>query len=289
MDGQAPRNGEDHVLRSITDDDNFRVIVASTSSTVRQAVALHRLESETAHHFANMLSACVLMRETLAPHFRWQAVLSGSSGGKLVTDTNPDGLTRGLVQRSSEDQVVTVGAGSVLKVMRTMAHGQVGQSIVQTPASGTLNDTLMTYLQESEQIVSVIDVGASWQDERIVHAGGYVVQLLPDTERGPLMVMTERLEGMAPIGQLLSRFKGDAAALRDEILYGLPYAQLDDRPVRHGCTCNQEAVLASLASLTRETIAQMVQQDEMLELNCDYCNTEYKVPIASLQGLVESS
>ncbi len=289
MEADAPRDSIDHVLRSMTDDDNFRVVVATTTDTVRQAIAVQQVGGETAHHFANVLTGCILARETLAPHFRLQAVLSGASGGKLVVDTSPDGLTRGLVQRASAQQVVSVSAGSVLKVMRNMAHGQMGQSIVQTPASGSFADTLMAYLQESEQIVSVIALGTAWQDERLVHAGGYVVQLLPNAERGPLMVMTQRLEEMDPIEQLLCRYQGSAKTLLDEILFGLPYAQLDDRAVRHGCTCNQEAVLSSLASLSRETISEMIREDELLELKCDYCNTEYPVPTVHLRGLVESS
>jgi molecular chaperone Hsp33 len=137
--------------------------------------------------------------------------------------------------------------------------------------------------------VSVIAAGAHWQDGALVHAGGYVVQLLPGASRGPLMIMTERLEAMPPIDRMLADLEGSARRLLDELLHRMPYAQLDDRPVSFGCKCSQQAVVASLASISRDDLAEMVKEQEVIELTCDYCKTDYRVASAQLMGLLATS
>ena len=286
----APVDPADHVVRAITDDDNFRVITASTTETVRRALAAQGAAGETARHFADLITGTVLIRETMSPTHRVQGLLKGAGGrGNLVADTHPDGLTRGLVQLPDDLEEFRLGPGSVLQMMRSMARGGIHRSVVQPPARGTVPEALMTYMQESEQIVAMIATGVSWDRDQVAHAGGFVVQLLPGASRGPLMIMTERLEGMPGIDELLGQLGGSPRRLLEELLYQMPFAQLDMRPVTFGCKCSHEAVVASLASIDRSELADMVRDQEILELSCDYCHTEYSISRAHLRGLLESS
>lgn len=279
----------DRVVRALTDDDTFRVMVAVTSETVRGAVGSQRAVGATAAQFGQLLTGAVLVRETMAPQYRVQAVLKGSGGrGTLVADAHPDGLTRGLVQLDQDQSGLQFGAGSSLLVMRGGAN-RMYRSVTEPPEGGGVAEALMAYLHSSEQIVSVTAVGAAMRDDELVHAGGYVVQLLPGAARGPLMVMTERLASMPPVDELLATVGGDADALLAELLHWMPHTKLGDSPVRHGCLCSEHAVLASLATLPREEIVELMKGDEVLELSCDYCRTEYAVPTTRLAGLVASS
>ena len=280
----------DRVLRAITDDDHFRVIVASTTQLVRRAVSLQQATGETARHFADLLTGTVLIRETMSPGHRLQSVLkAGKDQGSLVADAHPDGLTRGLLQIPADARPFDTKQGSMLQVMRSMATGKIHRSMVRPPAGCDVSQALMTYLQESEQVVSVIAVGTDWKEGEIAQSGGNVVQLLPETASGPLMVMTERLESLPSIGRLLSQLDGSTTRLLDELLFQMPHAQLDDSPIHFGCKCSQEAVVASLATLGRADIAELVREQEIIELTCDYCRTAYPVGRAQLLGLLETS
>jgi molecular chaperone Hsp33 len=280
----------DRVLRAITDDDNFRVIAAATTETVRQALVSQRATGTTARHFADLLTGAVLVRETMSPGHRVQGVLKGSGGrGSLVADTHPDGLTRGLVQLPRGGGEFSLGSGSVLQVMRSMAHGRLHRSVVEPPSGGGVPEALMTYMQTSESVTCVLAAGALWDGATLVFAGGYVVQLLPGATRGPLMIMTERLERLPPLSTLLADLEGSPRRMLEELLYAMPYAELDDRPVTFGCKCSQEAVVSGLASLSREEIADMVRAQNVLEVSCDYCRSTYRVPAAQLQGLLAPS
>jgi molecular chaperone Hsp33 len=278
------------VVRAITDDDTFRVITADTTETVRGALSAQGATGETARHFADLLTGTVLIRETMSPGHRVQGLLKGSGGrGSLVADAHPDGTTRGLVQLPEGIEDFEIGDGSVLQMMRTMARG-VHRSIVRPPPSTGVPEALMTYMQKSEQIATVIATATHWQpDGAITHAGGFVVQLLPGASRGPLSAMVERLEAMPPFDRTLRDLDGSPHRLLDELLREMPYAQLDDRPVAFGCKCSDEAVVASLASLNRDDLAELLREQQVIELTCDYCQSEYRVQRAQLAGLLEPS
>lgn len=278
----------DRVVRALTSDDTFRVMVAVTTSTVKAAIAAQRVKGQTARHFADLLTGAVLVRETMSPQYRVQAVLKGAGGrGSLVADAHPDGMTRGLVQLPSGVDEVRFGTGNSLQMTRAGAARNY-QSITE-PESEGVAEALMLYLQTSEQIVSVTAVGAWGDGDGIDYAGGYVVQLLPGAARGPLMVMTERLATMPSIGELLAEVKGDAEALLAELLHLMPHTLLGDSIVYHGCRCDERAVLATLATLPRSELIDLMRNDEILEISCHYCNTDYQVPSAKLRGLVDPS
>ena len=279
----------DRVLRAITDDDNFRVMTATTTATVRGALASQGATGDTARHFGELITGTILIRETMSPAHRVQGLLETPGRGSLVADAHPEGLTRGLVQMADEADGFSIAPGSVLQMMRMMANGRVHRSVVSAPHDGGVAAALMTYMQESEQIVSVIGVGVKFDGDEVAQAGGFVVQLLPGASRGPLMIMTERLEAQPPIEEVLVQLGGDPKRLLEELLYGMPYAQLDTSPLHFGCLCSREVVVASLSTVPREELADMIREDGVIELSCDYCGKVYKLGRTHLEGLLAES
>ena len=70
----------DSVLRAITDDGAFRVIVARTTDTVQNVLKAQGAQGPTARHLGDLVTGAVLFRETMAPNLRVQGILKGSGG-----------------------------------------------------------------------------------------------------------------------------------------------------------------------------------------------------------------
>jgi molecular chaperone Hsp33 len=277
----------DRVLRAITNDGGFRVITTRTTDTVRAAVAAQGVSGPTALRFAELLTGAVLYRETMAPTLRVQVILGGATGGQLVADSNPDGSARGLFRKPKEGGEIRL-AGGMLTMMRTMPRGDLHQGIVEVPGDGRISSALMSYLQTSEQVVSMISVGARMgEDGRIGDAGGYIVQLLPELEEHMLMLMTERLEDFRSIEELFDGAARTPDELLSELLYGIEHTVLDESDVRFGCNCSQVRVLASLGTLGRADIEHLMRDGTDLEMSCDYCGSEYRVAPEQLRGMLE--
>ena len=280
----------DTVLRAITDDGAFRVITARTTQTVRGAVEAQGVVGATARHFGDLLTGSILFRETMAPNLRVQGIIKGSNGsGSVIADSHPSGQTRGLIQLKGKAKEIELGNGAVLQLMRSLPNGRINQGIVEVPKDGGISHSFMAYLQTSEQVVSMIAVGTLFDGDRVVSAGGYMVQLLPEAARGPLMVMTERLREFESIDPQLGDSAFTPTWLLDELLYGMPFTRLEESPVRFECWCDEVRVVSALASLSRGDLEHLLSTNDVLEIACEYCKRDFRIAPARLRGLLEQS
>jgi molecular chaperone Hsp33 len=226
----------------------------------------------------------------MAPQLRVQGVLRGSRGtGSLVADSHPSGRTRGLVQ-VEQGREIDLGEGAVIQMMRTMPGGRINRGIVEVPQGGGISKAIMEYMQTSEQVVSMISVATVLDDDAgIAAAGGYMVQLLPEVGRGPLMVMTERLRDFESIDSRVLASSFSPEGLLDELLYGMPFTRLEESNVGFDCWCDELRVVSALATLSRGDIQNLLSDGEVLEIDCAYCKREFRIAPARLQGLLEQS
>lgn len=279
----------DSVLRAMTDDGAFRVITTRTTETVRSAIAAQQTSGATAGAFGELLTGSILYRETMAPQLRVQGILKGAGkSGSLVADSHPSGRTRGLVQVKSGNEI-ELGSGAMLQMMRTLPSGRINQGIVELPSGGGISQALMEYMQTSEQVVSMIAVSAVADRGEVVAAGGYMVQLLPEVGRGPLMLMTERLKDFENIDAQVAEAGFSPAALLEQLLYGMPFTRLEESPVGFECWCDELRVVSAIATLSRSDIEHLLSDGQMLEIECEYCKREYRIAPARLRGLLNQS
>ena len=266
----------------MTDDGSFRAIVAATTSTVSGVLTAQETTGQTSRTFADLVTGTVLFRETMAPQLRVQAILSDGQT-RLVADSSPSGQTRGLMQRTK-----TAPPAPQLQVMRTMPGGSINQGVVELPPSGSVSEAFMTYMQTSEQITTMTSVGMVAEGSEIIAAGGYMLQLLPEAERGHLMVMTERLEDFRSVDAFLKP-GFDARSLLDELLHGIEFTIVGEDPTSYGCWCSSVSLMTALTTLNRADIDELVNAGEVLEITCDYCHTEYKINPHELQGMLDKN
>ena len=292
----APRS--DTVARAITDDGAFRVIAAMCTTAVQGAVTAQKARGALGQSFGELITGAIVLREAMAPRLRVQAILKGAPGaGSMVADSHPDGTSRGLISFGAGKSAPAAGPsdgdgipdGALLQVMRTLPSGSLHQGMVEVPAGGGISGALMQYMADSEQIVSTIAVSATVDGDHVRAAGGYMVQLLPEVERGPLMIMTERLAALPNLADVLLAPDVTPDVLLGELLYGMPYTRLEESPLSFGCNCSQVRVVASLATLPRSDVEELIRDGEVLEISCDYCGRQYHIAPVELRTLLTTN
>lgn len=281
----------DRVIRAMTNDGAFRIIAANTTQTVRGAVQAQQARGSVAAQFGELLTGAILIREAMSPMLRVQGILKIPGGGSMVADAYPDGKTRGIVGFSGEAGMTT-GTHMLLEMMRTLQNGSLHRGIVEVTfdaRAGGISGALMAYMQHSEQIVSTIAVTTQMQGDEIVAAGGYIVELLPEVERGPLMIMTQRLEDFPPLAELICKETQWPTHLIEELLFGMPYTVLAESDLAYGCQCSEVRVLSSLVTLPRAEINSLLEENRVLEIQCDYCHKDYAISPAQLRSYLTPS
>lgn len=279
----------DYTVRAMTNDAAFRVIVARTTDTVREIRRLQGATGATAKTLGDLVTATVLFRETMSPGLRVQGILRGrEQHGTIVVDSAPEGKTRALVQNPKGGPIVA-GPGALLQMMRTLHNGSINQGVVEVPAGGGVTQAVMAYMTESEQVDTMLAVSTITDAAgEIVAAGGYLVQLLPEVGKGPLAVMTLRLEDFQDIDRFLTP-DFTPEFLRDELLYGMDFTPLDRSAVSPFCGCSESRLLSALATIDKQDLEEMVRDGKPLEIRCDYCTKDYVIAAQSLVGLLEQN
>jgi molecular chaperone Hsp33 len=276
----------DSALRAVTDDGAFRVITVRTTDTVRRLLAAQSLWGAEAIHLADLVTGAILVRETMDPANRLQGLLRSADGSLVwVGESHPDGGARGLLTRKEKHTAASISGGT-LEVVRTLRNGELHRGLVQVPLGGSMSQGLMVYLQESEQVVSMLAVACVLGADHVVAAGGYLVQLLPEVGRGPLAIMTERLRDFEDIGPLLTKIDADPSPLMDELLYGMPFTRLEESALSWRCRCSKDRVIASLATLPKADLVSLLADEKPVELTCDFCRSAYVIAPEELRALV---
>ena len=279
----------DRILRAITDDGAFRVVAVRMTDTAQGAISAQGVEGDTAATLGEILCAAVLVRETMAPDYRLQMILKDSVGNHVVGDAHPKGRTRGLVNVASEATGLLLGDDSVLQVIRMLPNHGIHQGIVNAGLGEGVGGAVMTYLQQSEQVTSMVGIQCAVQGDQVVAAGGYVVQLLPEVTEAPLAIMAERLEEFRDIKQLLIDTNANPEHMVSELLYGFPHTHLADSPVGFHCDCNASRVVGAMATLGREELSQLIEDKEVVEVSCDYCGKVYEVGPEQFRTLLDTN
>jgi molecular chaperone Hsp33 len=214
----------------------------------------------------------------------------GAAGrGSIVGDSHPDGSARGLVQLTAGQTEFALGDGSLMQMMRTLHDGRLQQGIVQLPDGAGISSGLMQYMETSEQVTCVICVATLVDEDQILAAGGYIVQLLPEAHQGPLMLMTERLNDFPAIETLIGASDFSPRQLADEILFGMPFTPTEETEVRFDCNCSQVRVVAGLSTLQSSVIQGLIDEGGLLDISCDFCGKSYQVAPEQLRGLLKSN
>jgi molecular chaperone Hsp33 len=274
----------DRIVRAVTKDGAFRVMVVRCTETARAAVRAQQAVDTNARLLGEMLAGAILVRETMAPGHRVQAILQGAGGkGRIVADSHPEGHTRGLVQLGAPEERIALGEGALLQVMRTLPNGAVQRGVVDVAREGGISGALMQYMQGSEQVVSVISVITRVDDAGgITTASGYVVQLLPELSDEMLAIMTARLETFTDIETELRTANAPPDAMLAELLHGMPFDVTGESPIQFTCQCSFERLMSSLKTLPRADLDALAAGTSPLEISCDYCGKQYAIDPAEL-------
>ncbi len=269
----------DRVVRAMTQDGQFRVIVASVGETAAVAAERQNAPHALVDRQGQLICAGVLLRETIQPTNRVQVIFKDSQGHRLVTDSLPEGTNRSIVDPG--DEAAEQGEG-IFQVSVALRNGELHQGIVAVADDLDVSRAVMRYLQTSEQITAFVNIISSSEPKAV---GGFVLQVTPEVTREGLEAMTAHLEAFAGLSSWLAGAH-HPAELVQALLADHEYTLLADSDLCFGCTCSQERMLLGLATLPTVEIGEILAEGKGLELSCNACGQDYQVSTDELAVLL---
>lgn len=295
----------DVIIRCIDRDAGLRVIFASTTQLVREAVRRHKAAGLGACALGRGLTSSLLLATLTKGGERVTVQIRGDGPlGGLVVDATDEGDVRGyLIHPEAATRPVegrglvsrVLGRSGIVNVMRDL--GLKERYAGQTPlTTGEVDEDVEGYLRNSEQVPSALGCEVLVDDDATVTAaGGLLVQALPGATsgdahapgNGPGVHLLREAQHALRSGRLWEELRDGGASPKTiaEQVYGKPLELLDERPLRFQCRCSRERVTGMLHLLSTVELDEMIAEDKKAEVTCNFCNEQYVVGLTELEAI----
>lgn len=215
--------------------------------------------------------------------------------GVLVAVSNSSGNVKSYVcnsivelplnQYGKLDVAGAVGKDGTLSVIKDLGLKEpyVGQVPI---VSGEIAEDIANYYATSEQTPTVCGLGVLVNPDLSVRsAGGYLVQLLPFADDKTIDILEENIKKLPPISKMFDDGM-TAEEISLKLLAGLNPNGLDEAEVAYKCDCSRKRTEKILISLGKKEIMDIVEEKEITEVCCHFCNEKYKFTPDELLSLI---
>lgn len=281
----------DYIIRGMAAENQIRFFACDATETVEKARITHRTSPVVTNALGRLLIGGVLMgamckNDTDKLTIRIQC--QGPIQGMLVT-ADSKGNVKGYVSEPAvmlpaKDvaKAVDLGVMSVIKDIG-LKEPYVGQTHL---VSSEIAEDLTYYFATSEQVPSSVALGVLQNaDTSVSKAGGFILQLMPFADEDLITVLEERLKGFS-FTSLLEQGKNAEEIIR-LLFEGYDTEITDTIPCTYMCDCCKERVEQAVISLGRREIASMIEDNQPVEIVCDFCRTKYTFSTDELMSILK--
>jgi molecular chaperone Hsp33 len=273
----------DYMLRIFAKETGLRGLVCVTSDLAREAARRHSATPLAAAALSHGLTAAALLGGLLKA--RQRVALKIEADGplrKLVAEADASGRVRGYVAGPDlagpppfGPNVVgeALGRQGLLTVVKDLGLRDLYQGAVALQGDH-LDASLIHYFAKSEQVASLIQLGAALDDAGgLLAAGGLLFQLLPGADPGVLQRVGDNLAHLPPVAAFLSagHTPEEVAA---QAMNGMAYAPLEQQPLAFSCSCSRTRSRQALKVLGEDDLLALIVEGEAV-VDCHFCHERY--------------
>lgn len=275
---------EDYLIRVIAKEAGVRGLACVTTHMANEAARRHEAAPTAAAALARGLTGGALMGATLKIGQRIAIKLEGDGPlEKILVESDAYGRVRGYVGNPQLNlppvnggQNVSGAVGDIgfLTVVRDLKLKEPVESVVPLQ-TGTVDADLTFFLNQSEQVLSAVEIGALMDEAgQLTAVAGFLFQALPPYEEKTIQDMIARMTDLPPIEKLLQ--EGDQPEdLLALIFTGMAYEVLEKRPLLYHCNCSQERSEQALINLGRAGLEELLATEGEAVVNCQFCGQSY--------------
>lgn len=282
------------IIRGISKNARFWVI--DSTDLVQQSQNIHEMSSTAVAAFGRLLTAGAMMGTNLKGEDLLTLRIDSEGPIKqMVVTATSQGNVKGYVAYPKEDLPLRenghpdvgglIGKGT-LRVIKDMglrnADPYMGISNLQT---GEIAEDLAYYFFTSEQTPTVVALGVSLDNEmNIKSAGGYMIQLMPDSDDSfidkleekikNIRTVTELMEGGMTPERIAKLIYEDMTSENPEALIE-PYQILEEHKISYECNCNKDKFYKGLITLGKDEIKHILHEEKKIEAECHFCKKKY--------------
>lgn len=286
----------DHIIRGMAANNQVRFFAGTTKDIVEEARRIHNTSPVATAALGRLLTAGALMGaqcKNESDVLTLQIQCSGPIGGITVTAdahsrvkgyvNNPEVILHANEKGKLDvAKALDLGVLSVIKDIG-LKEPYVGQTQL---VSGEIAEDLTYYFATSEQIPTSVALGVLMErDNTVKQAGGFIIQLMPFATEELIDTLEKRLGDFSSITAELDKGKEPLDIIKD-IFDGYDVVVTDELPTSWYCNCSKERYYNAVLSLGKKEIANLLEEGEPIEVNCQFCNSHYTFSTEELSDML---
>ncbi len=288
---------KDYMIRAIAANDQIRAFAITSRQLTETARMNHNTSPEITAALGRSMSAALMMgmmmdgeKDLLTLQFR------GDGPAKGITVTaDSHGNVKGFAHNPQvtlppKEGKLNVGGAignGFLTVIRDIGLKEPYVGTVQL-MTGEIAEDLTYYFASSEQTPSSVGLGVLMNKENTVRvAGGFIIQLMPDTDDETITKLENNLTGIPPVSTMLEEGNTPEDILK-RVLAGFDVKVTEKKNVSFTCDCSRERVERSLATLKDEDLEDIIKDAKPVEVRCQFCNKAYNFTIDEIREMKEN-
>ena len=278
---------EDHLVRAVALKGNVKAVAIRTTAAVEKARELHNTTNAATAALGRFLTGSLLIAESMKNDTDTQTTIIRADGPMkgMTCVCDSKGHARAYPYEGNVETTYirpgkinvgeAVGKNGSLTVIRDVGLKEPYSGSVEL-VSGEIAEDFTYYLASSEQTPSIVALGVQIKDDRVVNAGGMMIQMMPGYTEEDLDYVEKRATGGFPEITFLME-EGFSPAKILDLFLGDPGIEFTDAyPVSYHCPCSKERMSEGIAALGKAELEKLSEDPDGIETQCHFCNRKYK-------------
>lgn len=289
---------KDYCLISTAFNDEARIYVAYTKTLVEKSRTTHGTWPTASAALGRFLTVSGMMGFMLKDGESITLKIEGDGPIEyMLVEANASGEVRGDIKnpevyltynqgpkagKLAVGKAVGNGYLHVTKDLK-MRHNFTSSIELET---GEIGDDFTYYFTSSEQTPSAVGLGVLVNlDQSIKHAGGFIIQLLPNASEHTITQIEQVLSKISAVTELFEQGL-TVEGVTDFLSMGTAKV-LRSHDMAYVCHCSKHKFLKSMSKLDKKTIQSFIDEDHGAEVVCHFCKTNYHFSEDELNEIIQ--
>lgn len=288
----------DYLIKALALENKVRVYLAKTTNLTNEAKKRHDLWPGS----LSILSKTMTIGSFMGAMLKDQQTVSiklHTNGpiGNVYVDAFATGQVRGYVEKPHVNFVnhidntlndqYSLGNEGYIQVIKDLKLKNYFTSQIPITYHDIAKD-FAYYFNISEQTPSAISLGILvGEDNYALSAGGFIVQLLPNTPEAIIDLLEERIKELPPMSKLLQEYDDLEDIL--SYIFEKDYQILEIIELNFKCQCTKDRFRTGIISLGKEEIQNIIDEQKEIETICHFCQEKYYFSKDELDSMLKES
>ena len=291
---------KDQIIKFLAYNGKISVVCCSTTNLVEEARKLHDLSPLSTAAMGRVLTITALIGSEMKNKTDKLTIQIKGNGpiGKIVAVSDNIPNVKACITNPHADLPLNefgkldvggaVGNQGFINVIKDIGLKEPYVGICPL-ISGEIAEDFAEYFAKSEQKNTAVALGVLVDKNGVKSAGGYIITPMPDATDEEISKIEQSIFKAGAISKMLDKnmtlLEIAKAVTGDE---NVQLIEENITPV-YECDCSKEHMEDGLATLDKDVLKEMIEEDGKAELVCHFCNKKYEFSKEELEDILEKN